>query len=341
MTVSTMTEILTRWQGRTADLEPLAEPLLRSQAVQRLCGVTFLGLLSPRYRNLPGYPFRFDPAHAVADDGSRLDHSIGVALTALGVALGLGLSVRGQHYAVAWGLTHDIATWPLAHTSEPAFSAITGWTARRLREAILFGEGEVPSRYRLDRVLRESGVEPAVLIGLFAREAPTGDEELSLLHQVIHSPLTPDTLEGVWRSGVVFGVSVPDPGDMQSALCRHDGLACLDHNSGGLVLEFWSRKAEVYRRFINREDVVRWESGWSVALRREFAGLSLARSMDITEEELLQDILRAGAPPSAETVRYKEPQDYSVTGSIQSLPPRSSVTELWQVLQREPTSKAQ
>jgi hypothetical protein len=342
VTLPPMSNVLVRWQDRLGELAALAGPLLQSQALQRLRGITFLGVLSPRFRSLPNYPFRFDPGKVIPDDGSRLDHSLGVALTALDIARRFGLSVRGQRYAVAWGLTHDIATWPLAHTSEPAFSTITGWTTGRLREAIVLGEREVPSQYRLGTLLRAIQVEPLVLLRLFERGVSLGDdEELALLSQVIRCPLTPDTLEGVWRCGVVFGISVPDPWNMHFVLYRHNGLACLDHEGIDLVLEYWHRKAEVYRLFINREDVVRWESGWSIAVRREFAGLSLARSMDITEEEILQDILRAGAPPSAEIVRYKEPQDYSVTGSIQSLPPRSSVTELWQVLQREPTSKAQ
>jgi HD superfamily phosphohydrolase len=118
-----------RWQARLAELEALAGPLLRSPAVQRLRTVTLLGILSPQLRRLSGCPLWQNDSFAGVDDGSRFDHTIGVAAIALDTARRFGLSPSGQRYAVAWGLTHDLATWPLAHTSEPAFAAILGVTS--------------------------------------------------------------------------------------------------------------------------------------------------------------------------------------------------------------------
>lgn len=329
------------WQRRLPELEALAQPLLYSPAFQRIGNVTFLGILSPRFSHVAASPLReLGPASPV-NDGSRQEHSIGVALTALDLARRLGLSPHGERYAVAWGLTHDIASWPLSHTGEPAFTAITGMTSRRLREEMLFGSDDVPPRYRLDKALREIGVEPPVLASLFGRIPLPPDEELALLKQVVESPLTPDTLEGAWRCGVVYDVPVPAPARVLPAFIRNGETACLDRRHLPIILEFWDRKAEVYRRYINREDVVFWESAWSLAIRRECEGLTLAESLEMPEETLVGRVLATGLPVVSRVIRYKEPQEYFINGSLDALPPEPPVSALWKVLRREPIESSQ
>jgi hypothetical protein len=268
-------------------LDALVGPLLHSHAAQRLRNVTFLGILSPRFRQLPGCPLWPPAPEALPDDGSRFDHSIGVALTALDFAQQFGLSPRARRYAAAWGLVHDVATWPLSHTSEPAFTAATGMTSRRLREAMLLDREVVPPPYRLGSILREMDLDPVTLVDLFSR-VPVSDEDLALFQQVVRSPLTPDTLEGAWRSGLVFGVPVPAPQEVR------------------------------------------------LALQRDFAGLSLARSLEISEDELVEKVQRTGLPSPEGIVRYKEPQEYSVNGDLDAMPPELPVSDLWRLLRREP-----
>jgi hypothetical protein len=304
--------------------------------VQRLRTITFLGILSPRFRGLPDNPLWETAPPPVADDGSRFDHTIGVAATALDSARRLGLSLNGQRYAAAWGLAHDLATWPLAHTSEPAFAAITGITSRRLRTAMILGQSNAPAAYHVASALREMAVDPAVLVHFFDPTADVADEELALFKQVIHSPLTLDTLEGSWRCGTVFRVPVPAPEEVLLALTRQGPVACLTRRHLDVVLGFWNRKAEVYSRYINREDVVRWESAWSLGLKRDFAGLSLAESLKVSEEELVEKVQRGGVPSPRAPVRYKAPQHYYVNGDLDALPPEPPVSELWRVLRREP-----
>jgi hypothetical protein len=331
-----MTDLAARWLARLPELEGLAQPLLRSPAVQRLRKVTFLGILSPRFREFPGWPLSRPATSPVADDGSRFDHSIGVAATAVELARRLGMSASGQRYAAAWGLTHDIATWPLAHTGEPAFAATTGITSRRLRAAMVLGQDDAPAQYRVVTALREMAVDAGTLAELFDGLTDRADEELALLSQVIHSPLTPDTLEGSWRCGAVFGVPVPSPEEVLPALIRQGRVVHLHRHHLHVVLDFWNRKAEVYRRCINRQDVVLWESAWSLALQRDFAGLSLADSLEISEDELVQTVRRKGLPSPTAPLRYKEPQDYYVNGDLDALPPEPRVSDLWRVLRREP-----
>jgi hypothetical protein len=324
------------WHQRLPELQALVQPLLHSPAVQRLADVTFLGILSPRFRGAIDSPLWLERKREVAEDGSRYDHTLGVAVIALDLARKFAFSERGQRYAVAWGLTHDIATWPLSHTSEPAFSAITGISARGLRTAILTGADEAPERYRLARVLRDLDVDPATLASLFDRSDIPADEELALFKQVVHSPLTPDTLEGTWRCGVVFDVPVTRPDDCLAALVRRRSTACLDRWRLATVLDFWRSKSHIYDRFINREDVVLWESAWALGLQRCCSGVSLADSLELSEDELVSAVERMGLPAASRVVRYKEPQEYIINGALDALPAEPPVSELWRVLRREP-----
>src|SRR5262245_746484 len=106
-------EIYSRWAARYDELRDVAGSVIESQAFQRLSRITFLGILSPRFTHLSGYPFKADASTA---DGSRASHSAGVALLAMDCCLRLGLDTRRTRLAIAWGLLHDIGNWPLSHT---------------------------------------------------------------------------------------------------------------------------------------------------------------------------------------------------------------------------------
>ena len=58
-----------------------AEPVLKSKSFQRLHDVTFLGILSPRYADLPEHPLAGKRTRkpALGKDGSRADHSLAIA----------------------------------------------------------------------------------------------------------------------------------------------------------------------------------------------------------------------------------------------------------------------
>ena len=102
------------------------------------------------------------------------------------------------------------------------------------------------------------------------------------------------------------------------------------------VIEFWRGKSAIYERFINREDVILWESAWAVALQRCCHGVSLLESLELSEDELVGAVKSRGLPTVARVVRYKEPQEYIINGALDALPPEPPVSELWRVLRREP-----
>ena len=110
-------------------------PLIDSEGFKRLHRATFLGILSPKFAEaaLVDVPVSFT---GIAD-GSRYDHSIGAASLLLDICNNLSLSEESCRYAVAWGLIHDIATWPLSHTGEAAFHQSSSVTVNLTRPDII------------------------------------------------------------------------------------------------------------------------------------------------------------------------------------------------------------
>lgn len=292
------------------EVSAIGGELLRSLAFQRLEWITFLGALSPRYWRWKGSPFRRRRVRSF--EGTRADHSVGVAYLLLLVLRELQLSERTQRCGVAWALLHDIATWPLSHTSEPVFSRRTGMSGRELRLALIKGDRHVPAKFHLMRTLEASGLAIADVLALFSNTAPE-DPDLRLIWNIVRSPLTPDTLEGIWRTGCVFHMEVPHPREVADAFAR--GLlspVVLRREFSNLALRFWRRKRDVYESAINRRTVVFWESRWIEAIRRAVPRSTVGGSLSITEPDLLDVVLRTGLPDDAPITKYKPPLEYYV-----------------------------
>jgi hypothetical protein len=306
----------TEWEALIDDLEPLAGPLIEASAFQRLRSISFLGILSPRYHLIVNSPlFRRRSSQTLCDDGSRYLHSLHAAHIFLRICRRLDLSQQAQRYAVAWGIAHDIATWPLSHTGEPAFASVTGVTAKELRAMMVQGAPSLPDRLSLARALKQMAVDPGVLLALFDKQKRPADAEISILWEIVHSPITPDTLEGMWRSGLVFGITVPAPDEVMQCFSRNLIFPVMvTREMSTIVVEFWRRKAQIYDDFINRSDVIEWESAWAIALLRAFKHINLVESLEVPEEELVARVLEQGLPDDGEVaeLRYKEPLVYFV-----------------------------
>jgi hypothetical protein len=302
------------WAQIMRDLLPCAEPLIQSAPVQRLRGITFLGILSPRFSGIVKSRLYDHTKRRTCDDGTRFMHSLGVAETFLSLSRRLGLSYKAQCYAVAWGLVHDIATWPLSHTSEPAFAAITGVNSRTLRRMMVLGDSALPESFHLSRPIIEMGLDPEVLLALFPDSTTKFDDDLLVLKRITESPITPDTLEGIWRSGRVFRVDVESPEQLGKCISRDLYDVFVPRNSSRVLLHFWRQKARIYDKFINRPDIVAWESAWALCIMKVFAGVTLVESLGIPEEAIIDGVLLHGLPPRSEVtqLKYKHPLIYYI-----------------------------
>lgn len=293
-----------------SDIVRSVAPLMLSDSFRRLRQITFLGILSPVYAAVDRHPIRFSVAAA---DGTRAIHSFRVALLAGKMAENLSLSAPTIRYAVLWGLLHDIATWPLSHTGEVAFSSSTETNASRLRQMMIKGDNTLHSSLSVFFCLKEMQVDVDVLLALFDKKADFPDDELTDLHQLLHSALTPDTLEGMHRSGEVFGVAVPGPIHFIEAMERDfvSGVRLKENHSADAI-KFWRAKGRIYSDFINKDETVSFESSWSSAIRDSYTSIDLSESLFAKEREIIDSVMRKQLKPASEVVRYKAPLRYKV-----------------------------
>jgi len=165
-----------------------------------------------------------------------------------------------------------------------------------------------PQRFWVRDALRECDIDPKRLTGLFLGQP---DLALAPLSKIFRSPLTPDMLEGVWRTGLSFGVDVPSPDRLRNALWKNlFDDTYLESSRSYTAITFWRAKSAIYRRFFNSPSIARWESAWSLAILRTFGGVSLEESLDLSEKTVVNRVLAHGLPEVSELHRWKPLQRY-------------------------------
>lgn len=294
----------------TDKVRGLVQPILTTRAFKRLEGISFLGILSPQYAKIsksPIYKRRSLKNARVTTDGSRADHSVGVANIAVEICQKLGFSVEQQKYAAAWGVLHDLGNWPLSHTAQRAFSDLLGVKAKTIREWLIVDDSRAPAKYFVSHELRQCGISPDRLLNLF-RKSP--DEELKPVFDLLQSRLTPDMIEGVWRSGLAFGIHNYEPTSLNNSLyvdLAEDVVVDRDYLEDAMV--FWRTKREIYSRFFASKETVEFESKWSkaIAVHFEKAGLTLQDSLELDESSLVQLISQEIDEVPFEMHRWKPP----------------------------------
>ncbi|MCF8070065.1 MAG: HD domain-containing protein [Desulfobacterales bacterium] len=310
--------IFSKHQGEKAFLSEVAnyaEPIIESYSFHRLKDISFLGALSPKYLN----KIIQNPHHTEAGlrnihacDGSRLEHSIDVAVIAYQLCDRLMFSKEAKKYAVAWALLHDIATWPLSHTGEAAFAKITSTNTSKLREMMILGKPDLSEKFSVYEPLKESGIDPNKLLDIFHNRADKLDYDLRKLSNIIHSPITPDTLAGIYISGKVFNVNVPNPLDIIKSF--EPGLFKIEISKkfSNQIISFWRRKSDIYKQHINKKNVTVWESNCSLAIEKAYPNVSLEESLIIPEDEIIENINKKWVKHSNSIFKYKSPLKYYV-----------------------------
>lgn len=293
--------------GKVGDL---VQPILGTRAFNRLKRISFLGILSPRYAKISKSPIhkRRSLKHAnVMTDGSRADHSVGVASIAVEICQRLGFSIEQQKYAAAWGVLHDLGNWPLSHSAQHAFSELLGTKAKDIRGWLITNDPRAPEKYFVANELRQCGVDPHRLLNLFQKSP---DDELRPVFDLLQSRLTPDMIEGVWRSGRAFGIHRFEPCSLNNSLYIDLAQDVVVHNEYlDDAVVFWRTKREIYSRFFASKGAVEFESKWSKAvfLHFEKAELTLQASLDLDEVALVARLSEHIDEVSFEIHRWKPP----------------------------------
>lgn len=307
-------------QSEEFDFDALVAPLTERALFGRLKKITFLGILSPKFTHFPDHPLSPTGVRRnIADDGSRADHSMGVAKLMLRFCDAFGFPEVTRKYAVSWALLHDIATWPLSHTGEAAFAMSTGVTHRELRQAMILGGEPLPRELDLSNDIKALGLDPRQLAGLFDARHEPEQYELRALHGVIHSAITPDTLEGIYRTGQSIGVFVPPPVTILDAIDATSPDifdAIVRRKNSGPVLKFWRAKSVIYSNFINSDRAIIFESRWSHAIHLAYPQVSVFESLLLHEDDVIDTVQKRGLPTFEAVVRYKPPNKYFLHGSL-------------------------
>ena len=234
------------------------------------------------------------------------------------MASSLALSKRAQRYATTWALIHDLATWPLSHTGESGFSQVTEMSSRRLRRGMIEGANWLPRTLTIFTHLKEMKIEPDLLLALTEKDESGLDVEFRSLQKLIHSPITPDTLEGMARSGTVFGIHVPQTEELVSALYRDIfSDVMIDRRWSSEILRFWRAKGQIYDQHINRWKSIEFESTWSRAIEEVCRRTSLVDSLLLSEREIISKILTAGVPRFKDVRKYKHPLNYTIAPELE------------------------
>ena len=297
----------------------IAEPIVRSKSFQRLYDISFLGILSPRFGRLPDHPLSFKrkatPLRTL-DDESRAHHSIEVANIMLNFCEPYSSSEPTRKYAVAWALLHDIATWPLSHTSEAAFTSIIGLTHQALRRKMVLGDPSLPKDYSMEGAIREMGISHVQMMSLFDKNIRPQDPDLGFLHSFIHSPITPDTLEGIHRSGRALGIAVSSPSAVLASFERDMLDTMILNKHSRPVLKFMRQKREIYETYLNTQYAIKYESRWTDAIKDLFGSITLVASLELREDEMVKGVCQSGLPEFQSIGRYKPPRRYIIDESL-------------------------
>jgi HD domain len=300
----------------TAEFRSLAAPLMETAAFLRLRQITFLGILSPEFRCLEAFPITYRIDAPRRSDRSRAHHSFSVAWLAGCIAARMQLSREAINYAVVWGFLHDIAAWPLSHTGEAAFSSTTETSASTLRNMLVLGSYKISRSFSLRAHIKAASLDHDTLLALFDQRGSGFDNDLGVLHKIFHSALTPDTIEGMHRSGSVFGIAVPHPKNFANIFERDlISGALVSEQRSDLVLKFWRAKSQIYSRYINATKVIEFESMWSKAIRDTFARVPLSDTLFLSENEVVREVLKSPLWKATDVHRYKPPLAYTIADS--------------------------
>lgn len=230
-----------------APRQSLLEPLLESQWLKRLGGISFLGTL--------------DAQPDARDRTTRLDHSVAVAESAMRVGMSAGLSDVPLATLVIAALLHDAGHFPLSHSAEAAFARMYGGTHHDVTRWIILGDGAVPERRSLRSAIASVGVDPAAVWALIAGERQGVVPDA--LAACFSSVLNIDTLEAIPRVAKAFGLPCSSPA--QEPFVLGGGELVIPTAKVSQADRFWRLKDEVYVGVINRASNILLEEAVSNA----------------------------------------------------------------------------
>ncbi|MES0490842.1 MAG: hypothetical protein ABUK01_12675 [Leptospirales bacterium] len=309
------------WLNYSNEINRFAGLLVKNPFFQRMKNTTFLGILSPYFHE---YTKSNSPIHLSRKyiDGNRLDHSLNMAALLINLYDSNFENIKHSdnlkeeiiRYAVVWCILHDLTTWPVSHTSEPAFENIFNTSHKEILFSMINNSKNLPREMWLGDTLADINININDILCLLKKMKPN-NENLIPLYNLISSPINPDTIEGMWRASPVFMSKnrINHPIKVYSnieVLMTNDIM--IKHGKRGNLLNFWKNKSIVYKDFINKDKVVRWESSWTLAIQKSVGNIDLLESFYLDEDELIKKAKKYFSEDVTEIHRYKPPHVYPI-----------------------------
>lgn len=204
------------------------EDLLTLPVLQRLRSVRFLGVTATVFRRT---------------DSNRLDHSLAVADLALWLAQRLCLSETERDVVVLYSLLHDVGHMPNSHVTEPLL--------RLFHSRIKFHDALGRAEVRSDERIREWCYDvlpdgPAVwrLLSQVWNHDLRGFSSPCV--QLIEASINADSVEGIWRSAQILGVSCPRAVDVLRGIQLGQWGLEFDEECLPNLVDFWRAQSRIY-----------------------------------------------------------------------------------------------
>lgn len=217
---------------RPAEVEPVVQDVIKTEAFQRLRSVSFMGALD--------YAF---PTALPALARTRFNHSISVAQLAQSVALTRDYPKALREHLVIAALLHDVGHPPLSHSVESAMKDQVGYGHHKAGEFML--DGEVAGSEGLKKILSKR-VDTSflkALIGGKVSAAQGGD--------LFSAKINIDTIDGIIRAsnyGALSNAPALKPHEVAYAALVDQSSS---EESTRLLDAFWALKHRVYSEFVH------------------------------------------------------------------------------------------
>lgn len=220
------------------DLQRLVHDLMNSRSFDRIKKVSFLGIVDRENQQQRGGHPSF----------SRAEHSLGVLRLGAQVALRLQMPVNDAAHLLAACLVHDLGHPPFSHSLEYAFPKRLRAVGHHevLREMLLNPMGY---EQEISRILTRHHVSPQRIYDIV-----DGVDDLSFFFT---SPLNIDTLDGINRSMVSFGIFPSYKADLLTNITADIYAGCEVSQEKTLMEmdRFWENK-NLFYKILSSENVL-------------------------------------------------------------------------------------
>lgn len=212
--------------------DPLYAGVIKSEAFQRLGGISFLGALD----------YVGQTRKMAKGFRSRADHSLHVAALARFVAQRRGYDKELERHLTVAGLLHDIGHPPLSHSIEPYLEKTFGYGHHEMGEMLL--AGQTRRGRQLNKTLMQ-GIDIGFVRELIAGKAADTDGG-----DLFSSPINIDTIEGIIRSYRYLKCSSTALNPLEVATAS---FLATGKERYKVLDAFWKLKGFIYSNLITRD----------------------------------------------------------------------------------------